>query len=156
MKRSISLLTLMSTVSLLAVWSAPVDSQSSEESDTLVIEEIIVTARRREESLRDVPGTVTALTQTMLESAGVQRADDFIRLTPGVSMVDAAEVGDTQVNIRGINGARDAENSFAFILDGVLTPTPPPSTGNTPTSVKSKCSRVRRAPSTGAMRRPAP
>ncbi len=124
MKRSISLLTLMSTVSLLAVWSAPVYSQSGQDSDTSAIEEIIVTARRREESLRDVPGTVTALTQTMLESAGVQRAHDFIRLTPGVSMVDAAEVGDTQVNIRGINGARDAENSFAFILDGILYTNP--------------------------------
>ena len=39
-------------------------------------------------------------------------------------MVNAAEVGDTQVNIRGINGARDAENSFAFIVDGVLMTNP--------------------------------
>jgi len=114
----------MSTVSLLAVWSAPVYSQSSEDSDTLTIEEIIVTARRREESLRDVPGTVTALTAATLESAGVQRAEDFIKLVPGVSMVNAAETGDTQVNIRGINGARDAENSFAYILDGVLYSNP--------------------------------
>jgi len=124
MKSSISLLTLISAVSLLAIWSAPVYSQSSEDDDTMVIEEITVTARRREESLKDVPGTVTALTQTMLENAGVQRAEDFIALTPGVTMVDAAEVGDTQVNIRGINGARDAENSFAFILDGVLYTNP--------------------------------
>lgn len=124
MKRSISLLTLMSTVSLLAVWSAPVYSQSNEDSDAFIIEEIIVTARRREESLRDVPGTVTALTQATLERAGVQRAEDFIKLVPGVTMVNAAEVGDTQVNIRGINGARDAENSFAYILDGVLYSNP--------------------------------
>ena len=69
MKRSIILLALMSTASVLAVWSAPVYSQSSEDDDTMVIEEITVTARRREESLREVPGTVTALTATMLENA---------------------------------------------------------------------------------------
>ena len=89
-----------------------------------VVEEIVVTARRREESLQDVPGTVTALSAETLERAGVQRAADFIALTPGVTLVDAAEVGDTQVNIRGINGARDAENSFAFIIDGVLYTNP--------------------------------
>jgi iron complex outermembrane receptor protein len=124
MKRSITLFALMSTVSFLAVWSAPVYSQNNQDSDTLVIEEITVTARRREESLRDVPGTVTALTETTLESAGVQRAEDFIKLVPGITMVNAAETGDTQVNIRGINGARDAENSFAYILDGVLYSNP--------------------------------
>ncbi|MEJ2604277.1 MAG: TonB-dependent receptor plug domain-containing protein, partial [Gammaproteobacteria bacterium] len=88
------------------------------------IEEIIVTARQREETLQDVPATVTVLTEGQLERAGVERAEDFIKLTPGVSLVDAAEVGDTQINIRGLNGARDAENSVAFIIDGVLMTNP--------------------------------
>ncbi len=88
------------------------------------IEEIIVTARQREETLQDVPATVTVLTEGQLQRAGVERAEDFIKLTPGVSLVDAAEVGDTQINIRGLNGARDAENSVAFIIDGVLMTNP--------------------------------
>jgi len=99
-------------------------AQSSDEGSEPFIEEIMVTARRREESLQDVPGTVTALSAETLQSAGVERASDFIALTPGVTMVAAAEVGDTQVNIRGINGARDAENSFAFLIDGVLYTNP--------------------------------
>ncbi len=110
--------------SFFAVWSAPAYSQNNADGDSFIIEEIIVTARRREESLQDVPGTVTAFTTATLQGAGVERAADFISLTPGVSMVDAAEVGDTQVNIRGINGARDAENSFAYVLDGVLYTNP--------------------------------
>ena len=89
-----------------------------------LIEEIIVTARQREESLQDVPAAITAFTRGDLERIGVQRAEDFIRLTPGVSMVNAAEVGDTQVNIRGINGARDAENSFAYVVDGIVMTNP--------------------------------
>ena len=93
-------------------------------SDGFEIEEIIVTARRRSERLQDVPGTVTVLTASVLEGAGVRRPEGFIALTPGVTMVNAAEVGDTQVNIRGINGARDAETSFAFVLDGILHTNP--------------------------------
>jgi len=88
------------------------------------IEEIIVTARRRSERLQDVPGTVTVLTASVLEGAGVRRAAHFIALTPGVTMVNAASVADTQVNIRGINGARDAETSFAYVLDGILHTNP--------------------------------
>ncbi|MFK7956552.1 MAG: TonB-dependent receptor [Lysobacterales bacterium] len=88
------------------------------------LEEIVVTARKRSESLQDVPAAVTVFTQTQLQRSGVERAADFIYLTPGVSIVDAAEVADTQVNIRGINGARDAENSFALILDGILMTNP--------------------------------
>lgn len=98
--------------------------ESSATSGQFVLEEVIVTARRRSESLLDVPGSVTALTAQILESAGVSRAEDFIALTPGVSMVNAAEVGDTQVNIRGINGTRDAESSFAYLVDGILYTNP--------------------------------
>ncbi len=104
-----------------ALISTPSYAQSN---DTAFEDEVIVTARRKSESLQDVPGTVTAITAATIEQAGIQRAADFLALTPGVTLVDAAEVGDTQVNIRGINGARDAENSFAFLIDGVLYTNP--------------------------------
>ena len=87
-------------------------------------DEVIVTARRRAESIRDVPGSITAITAQTLQEAGVERVEDFVGLTPGVTLVNAAEAGDTQVNIRGINGARDAENSFALVIDGVLYTNP--------------------------------
>ena len=115
---------LVSCIALAAVFPAAVQAQEAQPGARSALEEIIVTARRRSESLQDVPGTVTALTQSILEAAGVSRAEDFIALTPGVSLVDAAEVGDTQVNIRGINGARDAENSFAYLVDGILYTNP--------------------------------
>ena len=89
-----------------------------------VVEQLIVTARQRSELLQDVPASITAFTEADIESAGIRRAEDFISLTPGVSMVDAAEVGDTQISIRGINGSRDAEANFAFIIDGVLMTNP--------------------------------
>ncbi|MBT5204458.1 MAG: TonB-dependent receptor, partial [Gammaproteobacteria bacterium] len=109
-------------LSLITIY-LPAPTHASSEAG-YALEEVMVTARRRSESIRDVPGTVSVLTEDALESSGVRRAEDFIELTPGVSMVNAAEVGDTQVNIRGINGARDAENSFAFLIDGILYTNP--------------------------------
>ena len=109
-------------LSLITIY-LPAPTHASSEAG-YALEEVMVTARRRSESIRDVPGTVSVLTEDALESSGVRRAEDFIELPPGVSMVNAAEVGDTQVNIRGINGARDAENSFAFLIDGILYTNP--------------------------------
>jgi len=101
------------------------ESEPREASEDDSISDVItVTARQEEENLQDVPASVAVLTDSQIEAVGVQRAGDFVKLVPGVSMVNAAEVGDTQVNIRGINGSRDAENSFAFIVDGILMTNP--------------------------------
>ena len=88
------------------------------------LEEVVVTARAREESLDDVPASITAFTNTDIENMGVQRAEDFISQTPGVTLVNTVEVGDTQLSIRGLNGARDAETNFALIIDGILYTNP--------------------------------
>ena len=88
------------------------------------LEEIVVTARQREERIEDVPVTISAFTQAEIRSAGIERPQDFIALTPGVSQVQTAEAGDLQVNIRGINTGRDAETNFALVVDGVLQTNP--------------------------------
>jgi len=88
------------------------------------LEEIVVTARQRAERIEDVPVTITAFTQTEIQNAGIERPQDFIALTAGVSQVQTAEAGDLQVNIRGINTARDAETNFALVIDGVLQTNP--------------------------------
>ena len=73
--------------------------------------DIVVTARRQNERLIDVPASVTVLGADTLAKTGAQTAADFVHLTPGVTIVTGtAEAGDTQINIRGINGARDAES----------------------------------------------
>lgn len=88
------------------------------------LEEIVVTARQRAERIQDVPATVQAFTATEIASAGIERPQDFIALTPGVAQVQTAEAGDMQVTIRGINTGRDAETNFALVVDGVLQTNP--------------------------------
>ena len=84
-------------------------------------DDIIITARRQSERLQDVPASVSVLTAAALANTGAKRAEDFTQLTPGVTIVTGtAEAGDTQINIRGMNGARDAESSVALVIDGIL------------------------------------
>ena len=90
----------------------------------IAIEEVVVSARKRAENLQEVPIAVTAFTESQIESAGIQRPADFISLMPNVTMVDSANVGDTQVSIRGIVSTRDAESTFAYVVDGVLVTNP--------------------------------
>ena len=100
---------------------APGASPGQAQAQTLPLETIVVTARRAEENLKDVPATVNVLTEATIEDAGIETIEDFINLTPGVTVVtNTAEPGDTQVNIRGINGARDGESAVALVVDGIL------------------------------------
>ncbi|MDH4167480.1 MAG: TonB-dependent receptor plug domain-containing protein, partial [Gammaproteobacteria bacterium] len=93
-------------------------------AETGQLEEIVVTARQREERIEDVPVSITAFTASEIKSAGIERPQDFIALTTGVSQVQTAEAGDMQVNIRGINTGRDSETNFALVIDGVLQTNP--------------------------------
>ncbi len=88
------------------------------------LEEIVITARQRSEKLIDVPATIQAFAASEIKSAGIERPQDFIALTSGVSQVQTAEAGDMQVSIRGINTGRDAETNFALVIDGVLQTNP--------------------------------
>jgi iron complex outermembrane receptor protein len=88
------------------------------------LEEIVVTARQRSERLQDVPITEEAFTAADIKAAGIERPQDFLSLSPGVSFVKAAEAGDLQVSIRGLNTGRDNEPNIAFIVDGVLQTNP--------------------------------
>lgn len=119
-----TLLTLTVTATALVGLTAPQNSFAQESGAKKPVEEIFVTARKRQESVQDVPATVAVFTENDIERSNITRAGDIALLTPGVSLVDAAEVGDTQVNIRGMNGARDAENSYALVIDGVTYTNP--------------------------------
>ena len=94
------------------------------QSESFTIEEVVVTARKRSENLQDVPIAITAIDEGTIERAGIERASDYIGLIPNVTLVDTANVGDTQVSIRGVVSTRDAESTFAYVVDGVLSTNP--------------------------------
>jgi iron complex outermembrane receptor protein len=95
-------------------------SQSSSEPGAFVLEEVVVTARRRDESLVEAPYAVTAFSAKQLQDANVQRMEDFIGLTPNVTLATSQGVGTSFLSIRGITQVRNGEAPVATIVDGVL------------------------------------
>jgi iron complex outermembrane recepter protein len=89
-----------------------------------VIEEILVTARKRAESLEDIPVSATVFTADDILSAGITTPQDFIDLTPNVTLVQTQNAGNAFINIRGVSQARNSEMSAAVLLDGVLMANP--------------------------------
>ncbi len=110
---------LLTSIAAGALFPTTAFAQDAEEA--VASDEIIVTARRQNERLIDVPASVSVLDADSLAKTGADNAQGFAQLTPGVTIVTGtAEAGDTQINIRGINGARDAESSVALVVDGIL------------------------------------
>jgi iron complex outermembrane receptor protein len=88
------------------------------------LEEIVVTARKRNEALLDVPVAVNAFTTQEIASAGITRPQDFIALTPNMQMVQTQNQGTSFIVVRGISQARNSEPSVAVLIDGVLMANP--------------------------------
>ncbi len=88
------------------------------------IDEIVVTARRRFETFQDAPVTITVFNEAEIERAGIDRPQDFIALTPNVTLVQTQNQGTSFVTVRGISQARNSEPSVAVLVDGVLMSNP--------------------------------
>ena len=82
--------------------------------DEMVLEEIIVTAQRREQSLQEVPVAVTAFTGEALELANITEAAQYLNLTPNVSYTEDGQVGSRGISIamRGVSNINTDESSF--------------------------------------------
>jgi iron complex outermembrane recepter protein len=88
------------------------------------LEEIVVTARKRAETLEEAPVSVRAFTEAEIASAGIETPHDFIGLTPNVTLVQTQNAGNSFINVRGISQARNSEMSVAVLVDGVLMSNP--------------------------------
>ncbi len=104
------------TVALVAVF--PGLAQAQDEGD-YALEEIIVTAEARSESLQDVPVAVTAFSEQEILSAGIETTADFIALTPNVTFDDSFTVGNSFVAVRGVTQINNADSPVAIVVDGV-------------------------------------
>ena len=93
-------------------------------AQTSDLDEIVVTARKRDESFRDVPITVSVFNEQAIRSAGIEKPGDFIALIPNVTLVETQNAGNAFVTIRGISQARNSEPSVAVLVDGVLETNP--------------------------------
>jgi iron complex outermembrane recepter protein len=113
------------TLSVASLTLASADrAEAQAGAQTGSLEEIVVTARRRFEVIQDTPITMTVFNEQEIRSAGIERPQDFIALTPNVTLVETQNQGTSFVTVRGISQARNSEPSVAVLIDGVLMSNP--------------------------------
>jgi len=89
-------------VFFLAPLQALAQQSEQTENDSGALEEVIVTAQKRDQLLQDVPISMTAFTSSMLEDTGAAQLADFLQTAPGVGIIDS-ESGTQNIQIRGVN-----------------------------------------------------
>src|SRR5262245_17417904 len=111
-------------VALLSTIPRWAGAQSPSATATNELEEIVVTSRKRDESSLNVPIAVNAFSSADIQTIGIERPQDYIDLTPNMSMVQTQNQGTTFVTVRGISQARNSEPSVAVLIDGVAQANP--------------------------------
>ncbi len=84
----------------------------------VALEEIVVTARKRAESLQDIPLSITAFSSEMIEKAGIRTIDDIAKLTSSLVFETSFVPQDTRPVIRGISPTRGRQ-PIGVLLDGI-------------------------------------
>ena len=110
------------------VFAAPSFAQSTgaagaTASNSLELEEIVVTARRKEESLQDVPTVVNVVTAESLTKLNIHQFEEIQALVPGLNLSSLPTGFSTKATVRGI--AYDVESSaaptVAFFMNDATT-----------------------------------
>ena len=87
-----------------------------------MLEEVVVTATKRAESLQDIPVSVNALSSDTIQEAGITDLNDVAAQVPSLQVRSNLSPFATAISIRGFGTAQNdqsLEASVAFILDGV-------------------------------------
>lgn len=105
----------------LAIASAHLTAPLQASANSFVLEEIVVTAQKREESVDDVPIALSAFSDSFIKETKINDAKQLVRFTPGLageskdSFVDSLSVRGISTNAFGIGG----DTSLGMYKDGV-------------------------------------
>ncbi|MBX2850065.1 MAG: TonB-dependent receptor [Acidiferrobacterales bacterium] len=106
-------------------FSVPLSAQELNDANATYLEEIIVTANRREQSIQDVSGVVQSLSSEEIRSDGITELRQLQLAVPGLSI--ANQEGNVEIFIRGVGSANNTElgdPGAAPHLNGVYIPRP--------------------------------
>lgn len=107
------------TVSLLASPAFAQDAASTA-STASGGNDIVVTARRREESLQDIPVAINVVSQDTIERKGVRDMSSVAAMTPGLQFDTGASPADVRPSLRGV-ALIEGRSNVAMIVDGIDT-----------------------------------
>jgi iron complex outermembrane receptor protein len=102
-----------------AAADAPASPAAVNSDDEKILREVMVTARKRSESLQQVPMSVTSLDAGELDARGIDQLDDLAAAVPGLQQGDLAIT--SRLSLRGVNsGDNNAfEQAVGVFVDGV-------------------------------------
>ena len=100
-KYSITPITAAVTTALYPGYAALAQDEGAQEG---VLDEIIVTSRKRSESVQVIPATIQAISQESLAAMGAKTMEDFSRFVPSVNVVTYGGSGSTVVFRGAITG----------------------------------------------------
>ncbi|MEE4184285.1 MAG: TonB-dependent receptor plug domain-containing protein, partial [Gammaproteobacteria bacterium] len=87
-------------------------------ADAATVDEIIVTTRRGEENLQDIPVAVRSFDEEFLQKQAIRTTEQIAALVPGVQFDQSFSAADTRITIRGIASER-GRTSSAVLIDGI-------------------------------------
>lgn len=108
---------IISICAVTASFTSGAHAEAASQSD-----DIIVTARGREEARIRVPDTITVFSARDIEARRLTTIDDIIAATPGVFMIHDQDPGTNLISVRGVSTNRNQSPSIAFIVDGLALP----------------------------------
>ena len=117
--RSVGVIKLSAVLALGGLASNTVYGQEERRANRLM-EEVVVTAQKREESSQDVPIAILAYSSEKLDALGIDSAQDLEKITPGFTVTNA--VGYSVAYMRGVGTDAflpGADPSVPFYIDGV-------------------------------------
>jgi iron complex outermembrane receptor protein len=98
----------------------PTWAQSAPAAPTDTLEEVIVTATKRDTVLKDTPIAIQVFNATAIENENIQTPADFVLLTPNTFVNGDVQKGQTNISMRGIQGNFNLTQPVAVVLDGVV------------------------------------
>ena len=109
---------------LLALSFGTASAQQAPATNDIGLEEIIVTAQKRQERLQDVPISISVVSADTFAAFKLNETTDIQNLVPGVSLTNSAGPRNFGFFIRGIGtssfASESIEGSTAYVLDGVV------------------------------------
>ena len=118
---------MVATASFSVVGLRPAGAQSSPLADKEVLQEIVVTAEKRESTVQKTPISMTAISGEALEAQGTTGMLEVAQETPGVSFRTLGP-GQTEFEVRGLASSGGATATVGYYLDDM--PISPPAFGD--------------------------
>jgi len=108
--------------SILGCSAAAATTPAHAQASTAALEEIVVTAQRRESNLQDVPVAVSAFSGEALAAAGVTRIENLANAVPNVFINTGTSIRATIISVRGISSNPNnpgVDPAVGVFVDGV-------------------------------------